>query len=189
MVPTCLPKARDVCLGSGPVGFGPFGPKPNRPRLGDTTWVCGHHPRMVRMVNSFKWFLIFCRNKFQRFLKGNVSKISLKPNLEIFEKISLFKKSLKLVSMKYQISLKSFNQLLQSFNNQKVIFSNCEIFKLWDFQNVRFSKCAIFTKIAHFDKNRTKNVRFSPKCAIFVKIAYFENLTFWKSHNLKISQF
>ena len=72
--------------------------------------------------NSFKWFLIFCRNKFQRFLKGNVSKISLKPNLEIFEKISLFKKSLKLVSMKYQISLKSLNQLLQSFNSQKVIF-------------------------------------------------------------------
>ena len=120
--------------------------------------------------NSFEWFFIFCRNKFQRFLKGNVSKISLKPNLEIFEKISLFKKSLKLVSIKYQISLKSLNQLLQSFNNQKVRFSKCEIFKLWDFQNVRFSKCAIFTKIAHFGENRTFFVRFSQKCAIFTII-------------------
>ena len=27
-----------VCLGSGPVRFGPFGPKPNRPRLGDPTY-------------------------------------------------------------------------------------------------------------------------------------------------------
>ena len=27
-----------VCLGSGPAGLRPFGPKPNRPRLGDTTW-------------------------------------------------------------------------------------------------------------------------------------------------------
>ena len=35
-----------VYPGSGPVGFGPFGPKPNRPRLGDTTWVMpyGHNP-------------------------------------------------------------------------------------------------------------------------------------------------
>ena len=35
-----------TCLFSGPVGFGPYGPKPNRPRLGDPTWVMpfGHHP-------------------------------------------------------------------------------------------------------------------------------------------------
>ena len=37
--------------------------------------------------------------------------------------------------MKYQISLKSVNKLLQSFNNQKVVFSNCEIFKMCDFHN------------------------------------------------------
>ena len=26
-----------TCLFSGPVGFGPYGPEPNRPRLGDPT--------------------------------------------------------------------------------------------------------------------------------------------------------
>ena len=50
---------------------------------------------------------------------------------------------------------------------------NVRFSKVWDFQNVRFSKCAIFTKIAHFDENRTKNVRFSQKCAIFTIIPYW----------------
>ena len=47
----------------------------------------------------------------------------------------------------------------------------------------------IIVQMAHFCENRTFFVRFSPKCAIFMKIAHFENLTFWKSHNLKRSHF
>ena len=34
---------------------------------------------------------------------------------------------------------------------------------------------AIFTKIAHFDENRTKDVRFSQKYAIFTKMCDFHD--------------
>ena len=50
-------------------------------------------------------------------------------------------------------------------------------------QNVRFTKCAIF-KMCDFRENRT----FLWKSHI-LKIAHFENLTIWKSHNLKRSLF
>ena len=68
--------------------------------------------------------------------------------------------------------------------SQSVTLLICQISKMWDFQNVRFSKCAIF-KMCDFHENRTFWWKSHKKCAIFTKMCDFrENRTFWKSHIL-----
>ena len=114
-------------------------------------------------------FLIVHRNKFHRFLIGKCFKDFPKTHFKNLWKNSLFKKSLKFVSKKYKKSPKSIQSfIIKKWSFQIVRYSNCKIFKM------RFSKCAIFTKIAHCGENRTfwwksqiflcnfhKNVRFS----------------------------
>ena len=67
---------------------------------------------------------------------------------------------------------KSLIKLTITKYSQIVRFPICQISKMWDLKNVRFSKCAIFMKIAHFGENRTKNVRLSQKCEIFLITLY-----------------
>ena len=71
-----------------------------------------------------------------------------KTKLKIFENI--FKKSFKLVSMKYHS-----NQLFQSFNNQNGTLLNCEILKLLDFQIWRCSRKS--PNLAKFSTKKKEN--------------------------------
>ena len=70
------------------------------------------------------WFLIFHRNKFHRFFIWKCLEDFLKTQFKFFEKFLNLRNLWNLFLLNIRIS------------NQKVIFSNCEIFtKLWDSHN------------------------------------------------------